>query len=131
MTNLIKRDPLGGLIPWPRWMEDFDDFSQKGLRVYESDNELVVEAVVAGIPFEDVEVNIEDGVVTIKAEKSEENKKKDSYRASYHSYYYTTALSGGKWDKAEAEIDNGVLVVKIPKQESARPQKVTVKAKSK
>ncbi|MFC1649384.1 Hsp20/alpha crystallin family protein [Patescibacteria group bacterium] len=130
MTNIIKRDPFG-MFAWPRWNDDFEDFSQKGLRVHETQKNIVVEAVVAGIPAEDIGVNIEDGVVTIKADRKEENKDKDSYRSSYQSYYYTTALSGGRWDKAAAEVEHGVLVLKIPKQKSAKPQKIKVKTKTK
>jgi len=113
-------------------MEDFDDtFTPKGLRVHETDKSIVLEAVVAGIPADDIEVNIEDGVITIKAEKRAEDENKDSLKSSYHSYYYTTALSGGKWDETKAEVEHGVLTLEIPKQESARPQKITVKTKNK
>lgn len=132
MSDLIKVDPARSIFALPRWMDDFDDaFTQKGLRVYETDSNIVIEAVVAGVPGEDIDVNIEDGVVTIKAEKKVKEKDKDVVKSSYHSYYYTTALSGGKWDSAVAEVEHGVLTLEIPKQESARPQKIAVKTKSK
>lgn len=119
----------------PRWMDDFDeDFwstpAQRGLKVYEDDkNNIKVEAVVAGIPSEAVEVNIEDGVLTIKAENKVEEKDKDEFRSSSYQYYYTTALSGGDWQKAEADVKHGILTVTIPKAEAAKPKKITVKAK--
>ena len=78
MTDLVKRDPLRSLFAFPRWVDDFDDVSfstQRGLKVHETDKDIVVEAVVAGIPASDVEVHIDDGVLTIKAEKSDESKK--------------------------------------------------------
>ena len=111
----------------PRWIDEIDeDFwptsSQRGLKVYEDGkNNIKVDAVVAGIPSEAVEVNIEDGVLTIKAENKTEN--------SSYQYYYTTALSGGDWQKAEADIKHGILTVTIPKAEAAKPKKITVKAK--
>lgn len=119
----------------PRWMDEVDeDFwpttSQRGLKVYEDDkNNIKVEAVVAGIPSEAVEVNIEDGVLTIKAENKVEEKDKNEYRSSSYQYYYTTALSGGDWQKAEADVKHGILTVTIPKAEAAKPKKITVKAK--
>lgn len=119
----------------PSFINDFDeDFwpttSQRGLKVYEDDkNNIKVEAVVAGIPSEAVEVNIEDGVLTIKAENKVEEKDKNEYRASSYQYYYTTALSGGDWQKAEADVKHGILTVTIPKAEAAKPKKITVKAK--
>lgn len=128
MTDLIKRDPFfRSLATWPRWIEDFDESAQKGLRIKETDSDILVEAVVAGVPSSEVEVNIEDGVLTIKAEKKEESKD----TKSYYRYYYTAALSGGQWDKAKAEIADGVVEVTIPKAEAARPQKISVKPKGK
>lgn len=132
MVDLIKRDPFTNLVGFPRWFDDFDDLSsQKGLKVYETDKNIVAEAVIAGIPSDDVEVHIEDGVLTIKGENTEEEKGKEGFTKSSYKYYYTCALSGGQWDKADAEVENGVVKVTIPKTESARPRKITVKAKSK
>lgn len=132
MADIVKRDPFRALFSWPRLMDDFDDLSfsnQRGLKVHETEKNIVVEAVVAGVPASDVDVHIDDGVLTIKAEKSEESKKKDSYTASSFQYYYTCALTGGQWDKADAEVENGVMVVKIPKTQAARPRKISVKSK--
>lgn len=136
MADLIRFDPFRSLFAWPRWLDEFDETfptltTQRGLRIHETDKDIVVEAVVAGVPAKDVEVHIEDGVLTIKAEKSEEEKKKGEYKASSYQYYYTAALSGGQWDKAAAEVENGVVTVNIPKTEAARPRKITVKAKGK
>lgn len=132
MADIVKRDPFRSLFSWPRLMDDFDDLSfsnQRGLKVHETEKNIVVEAVVAGVPASDVDVHIDDGVLTIKAEKSEESKKKDSYTSSSFQYYYTCALTGGQWDKADAEVENGVMVVKIPKTQAARPRKISVKSK--
>ena len=133
MADLVRRDPFRSLFAWPRWMEDFDDSfaSQKGLKIHETEKNIIIEAVVAGVPALDVEVDIEDGVLTIKAEKKEEDNKKNEYTSTSYNYYYTAALSGGQWDKADAEVEHGVVKVTIPKTEAARTRKVTVKAKGK
>ena len=133
MADLVRRDPFRSLFAWPRWMGDFDDSfaSQKGLKIHETEKNIIIEAVVAGVPALDVEVDIEDGVLTIKAEKKEEDNKKNEYTSTSYNYYYTAALSGGQWDKADAEVEHGVVKVTIPKTEAARPRKVTVKAKGK
>lgn len=136
MVNLVRRNLFGSLFAWPRWLDEFEETfptvtTQRGLRVHEKGSDIIVEAVVAGVPSSDVEVHIDDGVVTIKAEKSEEVKKKDEYKASSYQYYYTVALSGGQWDKAKAEVEDGVVTLTIPKTPSSRPRKITVKAKSK
>lgn len=125
MRNIILRDPFG--MTWPRWFED-EEPQQRGLKVHETDKNIVAEAVVAGIPAEMIDVHIEDGVLTIKAQSNQEEKSKGEYQATTRSYYYTTALSGGAWDKAKANIKDGVVIITIPKAEAARPRKITVNA---
>ena len=130
MTDLVRRDPLSSLFGWPRWFDEEDlTTSQRGLKIKETDTDIVAEAVVAGVPAKDVEIHIEDGVLTIKAEKSKEEKSAGEYRSSTYQYYYTCALSGGQWDKADADIENGVVRIIIPKTKASRPRKITVKAK--
>ena len=129
MGDLVKRDPFRSLFTFPRWMEDFDDSSlQRGLKLREDEKSIYVEAVVAGVPSEQVDVEIEDGVITVKAENKEEEKDKNEYKSSSYRYYYSLALSGGQWDKADAEVKNGIVTVTIPKEEAARPRKLKVKA---
>jgi len=86
----------------------------------------LAEAVVAGVPAKDVNVHIEDGVLTIKAEAKEEEKTKTGETISRYKYYYSAAISGGEWNKAKATVKNGVVTVRIPKSEAAKPQKITV-----
>lgn len=136
MVDLVRRDPLRNIFTWPRWLDEFEDIfptvvRQRGLRIHETDKDIVVEAVVAGVPASNVDIEIEDGIVTVKAEKKEEERGKGEYKASTYQYYYTCALSGGEWDKAEASVKDGVVAITIPKAESARPKKVRVKASGK
>lgn len=134
MVDLIKHDPFRSLFSIPRFIDDFDDTSfssKRGLKVHETDKDIIIEANVAGIPAGDVDINIDDGVLTIKAERSEETKKKGLYKSSSYQYYYTCALSGGAWDKADADFEDGIVTITIPKTEAARPRKITVKAREK
>lgn len=127
MGDIVKRDPFRSIFSIPRWMEDLDEASmQRGLKLREDEKNIYVEAVVAGVPSENVDVEIEDGVVTIKAENKEEEKEKNEFRSSSYRYYYTCALSGGKWDKANAEVKHGVVTVTVPKEEAVRPRKLKV-----
>lgn len=129
---IVRWDPFRHLSAWPRWIDEFENTAdaQRGFRVRETDKDIIVEAVVAGVPAENVDVSIEDGVLAIKAEVKEEESKKGEYKASSYQYYYTTALSGGQWDKTEADVKDGIVTVTIPKTEAARPRKITVKAKA-
>jgi len=129
MNKLIKSDPmLRSLWHMPRWMDDFDDLGhQRGLKIRETKKNIIAEAVVAGIPAKDIEVQMEDGVLTINAKKKEVEKNVSSYKSSSYSYYYTAALSNGQWDKANAEIKDGVIKVTIPKTEATKARKIEVK----
>ena len=115
---ITKWDPF---LRMPRWFDEFEEAASRGLKIRETNDNIIAEAVVAGVPAKNVEVHIEDGVLTIKAEVKEEEKE--------YSYYYTAALAGGAWDMAEAETEHGVVKVTIPKAEAAKPRKITVKSK--
>lgn len=123
---ISKWDPF---IRLPRWLDEFDEPTSRGLKIHETDDSIIAEAVVAGVPANNVDVHIEDGIMTIKAEVTEESKSKNEFKSNSYSYYYTAALSGGAWNKADAEIEHGIVRVTIPKAEAARPQKITVKEK--
>lgn len=138
---LIRWEPFTWPRPFTRlpslWEEEEWPEIGEGLTVYETDDDVVVEAVVAGVPEDKVEVTIEGGVVTIKAEheESEEQKRKKKvvYReARKAKYLYTTNLPRPiQPDKAKAEVENGVVKVTIPKAPEAKPKRISVKAKKK
>ncbi len=123
--QLVRFDPFKSLLDDDNW----PTVRQNGLKIYETETDIIAQAVVAGIPAENVEANIVDGVLTIKAEVKEEDKSKDEFKSSSYQYYYTAALSGGDWQKAEAEVKHGILTVTIPKAEEAKPKKITIKTK--
>jgi HSP20 family protein len=127
--SITKYDPIRSFFAFPSWMEDADN-SSRGLKVRETDKDIIATAVIAGVKPDEVDINVEDGVLTIKAQSKEEEKEKDSYKSSSFQYYYTVALSGGQWDKAEAEVEHGIVTITIPKAEAAKPRKIEVKAKN-
>lgn len=137
---IVKWEPLFPRLitkmPWP-WDEEEWIEEPEGLSVYETDNDLVVEANVPGVSEDEIDISLEGGVLTIKAEhkeKEEEKKKKKVVyrRAMQAKYLYTTSIPCPiKVDKAKAELKNGVLTITLPKAEEAKPKKITVKAKAK
>lgn len=142
MAIMKWRDPFSVFPRWTRLPglleeEEWWPETGEGLTVYETDNNVVVEANVAGVPADEVDVSIEGGTMTIKAEheetKEEKRKKKVVYRqAKKARYLYTTSMPCPvKSDKAKAEVEDGVVTVTVPKKEEAKPKKVKVKAKSK
>ena len=132
---IVKWEPF--LRPWPRLFEDWElaeSETGRGLNVYETDNEIVVEAPVPGIPKDKIEITAEGGIVRIKGEveeKEEDEKGKKYYcKEGRRSFYYSTSVpSRGQWDKAEAEMEDGVIKVKIPKAEEEKPKRIEIKTK--
>ena len=131
--------PFQRLSPWWPFSlpEDGDWFTPVGdnLDVYETDNEVVVEAAVPGIPANQVNVTFEDGVLRIKADYEEtegdKTKKKAVYRQqrTVHFDYTTTLPRSVDATKISAEVDNGVVTVKAPITEESKPKRISVKAK--
>lgn len=102
--------------------------------VAETTAELTLTAELPGIDPKDVDVSVEDGVLTIRGEKSEEKeeekKKVYLYERSYGSFQRSFALPAGiNSSKIEAEFGKGLLKVRIPKDGNAKPdgRKVAIK----
>ncbi len=136
---IVKWNPRG-FWNFPTFLDD-EEFSDltvtEGLDVYETDNDVVVEAAVPGLREKDVNVTFEDGVLRINGRREEteeeKQKKKVVHRLQKISAFDYTATLPRPIDgaKIEAEIDNGVLIVKAPIAPEAKPKKITVKARAK
>ena len=137
------------IVKWNRWGMPtiFDDdkwFSQwldqdattHGLDIFETDDSVVVEAQVPGIKEENIDINIEGNVLTIIARQEEteeqKNKKKTIYKSTRQtSFNYSTNLPRiVDSSKTEAEVQDGVLKITIPKSEEVKPKKIEIKKKS-
>jgi HSP20 family molecular chaperone IbpA len=107
------------------------------LDVYETNDAIVVEAQVPGIKEENIEINIDGNVLTINATQKETEEQKDKKKTVYKStrqtsFSYSTNLPRiVDPSKAEAEVEQGVLKITIPKSEEDKPKKIEVKKKTK
>lgn len=138
---LVPWSPLlSGLSRWPSVWDDEDLASLtqpagNNLEVYETANEIVVKANVAGVPVDKVDITFEKGVLWIKAEKAEaqQDEQKKHYSRSSWSYSYKIAVPGmyDPTKEPSAEVTDGVLVVTFAKSEASKPKKLTIKAVAK
>jgi HSP20 family protein len=94
--------------------------------VFEQNGNVVVKAELPGVKKEDVEVEIEDGDLVIRAERKAEQevKEEDYYRMerSFSLYRRLPLPEGVETDRIAATLADGVLEVKIPKPAAAPPK---------
>lgn len=92
------------------------------LELAETDKEIRVTAELPGLDEKDVEVIVEEGVLTLRGEKKSEVEDKDRgySERSYGRFERRIGLPRGiEQDKANATFKNGVLTVTVPKSASA------------
>jgi HSP20 family protein len=102
--------------------------------VTETDKEIEITAELPGLERKDVDISIEDDLLTIRGEKKVETKQEDkdkNYHVSERSYgvfYRVIQLPPGvDPGKIQATMSKGVLKVAIPKPAGVQPKKIEVK----
>ena len=105
--------------------------------IYETPNELVVKADLPDVNEKDIDVRVENNLLTIRGErKFEKSVSEDNYLRVERTYgAFSRSFSLPNTVNAEAigaEYKNGVLTVTLPKREESKPRqvKVTVNAAS-
>ncbi len=99
----------------------------------ETDSEVVVKASLPGVKPEDVEISINDGILTVKGEKKSDDKTdgENFYRREirYGSFSRSVALpSRVNHERADAEFNDGVLTITLPKAEDVRPKQIKIRS---
>ncbi|MBK9713168.1 MAG: Hsp20/alpha crystallin family protein [Kouleothrix sp.] len=101
------------------------------LDVSETDDGYLVEASVPGLKPENLEIMVENNVLTIKGEtrQAAEDKKRNYHRIErrFGSFQRTIALpTTVKADAIQASLTDGILRLEIPKAEEVKPRKINV-----
>lgn len=147
MSNLTRQTDR--VVPWST-LGDFDDFFDGFLRgrrtsevvtgqamrpavdIRETDNEYQVTVDLPGIKKDDLDIIIQDGLLTINAETREESQEVVAgrlIRQERRSGKYIRSLRLGadvNEDSVRAEYRDGILHLTIPKAEEVKPKKVQV-----
>jgi len=101
--------------------------------VFENENEVVFKAELPGMNAKDIEVKLENNVLTLKGERQFEKETKEE---NYHrvereygnfsrSFALPTAVNG---DKVTAEYKDGVLKIILPKKEEIKSKPIKIAA---
>ncbi|MFW6149949.1 MAG: Hsp20/alpha crystallin family protein [Chloroflexota bacterium] len=104
------------------------------MEVYEKGDDVMVRAELPGMKKEDIDISVLGDTLTISGERKSQSEVKDEdyYRCemNYGTFSRSVALPAAvDANKVEASYDNGVLEVKLPKAEEAKPKKIEVKVK--
>ena len=153
MPNMLVRwDPFRDLATLHDRVDHLFEESLRGLRgldredalqgsswapavdILEKDNEIVLRADMSGLDPKDVDIQVQNGTLTLRGErKFESDVKEDNFRRVervYGSFVRSFSLPQTvDAEKVEAEYKNGVLEVKLPKRPEAKPKQIKVAVK--
>ena|SRR5690349_14058634 len=99
--------------------------------IFENDNEVVFKAELPGMNAKDIDIKLENNVLTLKGERHFE---KETDEKNYHriereygsfsrSFALPTAVNG---EKVTAEYKDGILKVTLPKKEETKPKPIKI-----
>ena len=99
--------------------------------IKESDNAFTLVADIPGVDPNDIEIHMEDGVLTIKGQREfNQEEEQEGYKRverAYGSFYRRFSMPDtADAERIKATSKHGVLEVVIPKQEKTEPRKITV-----
>ena len=124
--TIVRWDPFRdfGFATSNAWMPPVDIY-QNG------DNEVVLKAELPDMTREDIDVNIENFVLTVRGEKKLSNDVKEEHFHHVERRYGTFSRSFSlpqtvDTGKVAAEYKNGVLTVRLPLREEAKPRQIKV-----
>lgn len=99
--------------------------------IYDNDENIVIKAELPGIDRKDIVIDVKDGVLTLKGERSFDNEIKEEK-------YYCRERTFGKFErvfrlpakvdpeKISADYKDGILKIDIPKPEEQKPKQINV-----
>jgi len=109
-----------------------DSEGQLTIDVYQTDNDIVIKSTIAGVKPEDLDVSINNDMVSIRGERKNEEMVSDE------NYYYQECYWGSfsrsvilpvdvMSDKSEASMKNGILTIRLPKADNTKTKKIQVR----
>lgn len=113
-------------------MADDNAEGQLTIDVYQTENDIVIKSTIAGVKPEDLDVSINNDMVTVKGErKNEEVVENGNY---YYQECYWGSFSRSVLlpvdvipEKADASLKNGILTIRLPKADTTKTKKIQVR----
>jgi HSP20 family protein len=132
------RDTLDRLyeegFPGPLSRALWDVTSAPGMDLYQTEDTVVVKMGLPGVKPEDIQISVSNGVLNIHGEVKEEKEEKEKTyhlrERRYGSFSRSVTLpSNVNVEKSDAQFENGVLTLTLPKAEEAKAKTIMIKAK--
>ena len=114
--------------------EGGSNWSSPAIDMYQTDDDIVVKAALPGLRADEVQINVNGDILTIRGEtKLEEEQKDKSWHIREHrwgAFERSVRLPTGVIaEQAKADFENGILTITLPKLEEVKPKTITVKTK--
>lgn len=114
--------------------EWFKPEGELALDIYETDSEIVVQSTIAGIKTEDLDISIENNMLTIKGNRQKPKRqdsdplKKYLYQECYWGAFSRQAILPEEINniQAQAEMKDGILTITIPKTQNERRKRIAI-----
>ena len=143
--TLVRWDPFQELVSWsnrlnrtltdPTGSRTEDAFGSWAppVDIFEKDENLVIRAEVPGVEKDAIDIRLENGVLTLRGERKQESEINEdnayrlerTYGAFTRSFSLPTTVDA---TKIQALYKDGILELRIPKAEAARPKKIEIHA---
>ena len=112
------------------WVADQE--GQLTIDVYQTETDIVIKSTIAGVKPENLDVQINNDMVTVKGERKQEeeiNEEDFYYQECYWGAFSRSIILpvDVQANKAEATMKNGILTIRLPKADSAQSRKIQVR----
>jgi HSP20 family protein len=142
MPNIYSEESEEDLIiNAPRQVEKEEEYlsapqedgeGQLTIDVYQTDNDIVIRSTIAGVKPEDLDVSINNDMITIRGERRKDEEVMEE------NYYYQECYWGGfsrsvilpvdvLAEKIDASMKNGILTIRLPKADNTKTKKIQVR----
>ena len=137
MNSLMKHRDFDSIFPnWSNF-DRFDNYfyengtpyisqTKNKYRWNETDDSYTLDVVMPGMTKKDIDLTFKEGVLTIKCKKDVSDSDTQFYGVKTDQSFsnFPRAVNA---DKVSAEMENGVLSIKMPKKESDKPKTIDIK----
>ena len=145
MPSLVRWNPLRELQEMNEAVDRFfeDPFTRSRFErertwrmpidAYMTDDAIIITAELPGVHEEDVNITLENGILTISGKLNPREEGRDYFVQERFDGRFERVLSVStpvQSGKAEALFENGILTLTLPKAEEVKPRTITIKKKS-